>query len=646
MSRIKSKQSTDVCGDCGSTEPMWASINKGILLCNHCCHTHRSLGRHVSIVKSIQKSTWPQSLLTMVFELNNGGVNNIWENQIIKDPKLAKRKPSPTDSLEDKAKFIKAKHQNCEFVFRSQTEDNMVCYENELGKQLHASVRSNNLITSFRLLIQGADPNYFHDEKGSTPLHASVKANQLLQAELLMVYGADPTYPDANGKTAIDYARQTVNKTLMQRLIESQFEVTDKFSHYLCYRKPDHSQGVDFLIPTSGARSHPGSMDKLKKLSNQIFEELVKDVYDEVDRREIEAIWLGSADTIDLSAVPFLPVDPSLSTTRNQSRQKLGRFASPELNALIYDILVDSQRRQKLSDKGQPRQISQLSDDDPLYDSVASDDDYAVVPSEEVLDQNQNNSIVQSERMKNELLSKKLCESADTIKELKSEIGNLKGLIEHLSSENHDLKNRLAQCEVSNFNGNITNKFVSNGNSGPQSLDAYLMSRPQEELNNQFSLSNGKVIADNNNIDIDGKKKGQRPSSMYEARERIRPVTNWQLLKKSKQLESKNQTIMQCTEQVTKGISELWKCIQSGCDNHIQCAEKIRIAVVNLIKALPMENDTVKHLMDSVAQLQTNCVGLENSTSVTSDNFIQKVRSSAYQIAKDTKELVTKYNAH
>lgn len=39
----------------------------------------------------------------------------------------------------------------------------MVCVENELGKQLHGSVRISNLETSFRLLINGADPNYFHD---------------------------------------------------------------------------------------------------------------------------------------------------------------------------------------------------------------------------------------------------------------------------------------------------------------------------------------------------------------------------------------------------------------------------------------------------------------------------------------------------
>lgn len=39
------------------------------------------------------------------------------------------------------------------------------------------------------------------------PLHVAAKANQLLQAELLITYGADPACPDAQGKTAIDYAR-------------------------------------------------------------------------------------------------------------------------------------------------------------------------------------------------------------------------------------------------------------------------------------------------------------------------------------------------------------------------------------------------------------------------------------------------------
>lgn len=67
---------------------------------------------------------------------------------------------------------------------------------------------------------------------------------------------------------------------------------------------------------------------------------------------------MGSADTTAVQCeVPFLPVDPRLSSTRNQSRQKLGRFTSPELMALVYDILTDTQRRQILSEKSNNAKI-------------------------------------------------------------------------------------------------------------------------------------------------------------------------------------------------------------------------------------------------------------------------------------------------
>lgn len=94
---------------------------------------------------------------------------------------MAKRKPSADDPLRyflkicfflylkidlilsTKAAFILMKHQKLAYAFRQNNEDGMLSVENELGKQLHASVRTNNTEVSFRLLTQGADPNYFHD---------------------------------------------------------------------------------------------------------------------------------------------------------------------------------------------------------------------------------------------------------------------------------------------------------------------------------------------------------------------------------------------------------------------------------------------------------------------------------------------------
>ena len=62
--------------------------------------------------------------------------------------------------------------QNLSFVYRP-AKDEPAVTESDLSRQLHSSVRTPNLETSLRLLSQGADPNYYHPEKNSTPLQAS-----------------------------------------------------------------------------------------------------------------------------------------------------------------------------------------------------------------------------------------------------------------------------------------------------------------------------------------------------------------------------------------------------------------------------------------------------------------------------------------
>ena len=49
--------------------------------------------------------------------------------------------------------------------------------------------------------------------------------------------------------------------------------------------------------------------------------------------------------------VPFLPVNPQLSSTRNQGRQKLARFTGKEFATLLVDILTEAGHRQTSSNK-------------------------------------------------------------------------------------------------------------------------------------------------------------------------------------------------------------------------------------------------------------------------------------------------------
>lgn len=51
--------------DFNFVDPTWASINRGVLICDECCSVHRSLGRHISQVKSLTKGQWSPTLLAV-----------------------------------------------------------------------------------------------------------------------------------------------------------------------------------------------------------------------------------------------------------------------------------------------------------------------------------------------------------------------------------------------------------------------------------------------------------------------------------------------------------------------------------------------------------------------------------------------------
>jgi len=260
MPRGKSRLQTEVCGDCGAGDPSWASINRGILLCADCCSVHRSLGRHISIVKSLRQGNWEPSVLNFVNSLNAHGANSVWEHHLLDGSTNSTggkhvprwRKPTPKDALHPtKSDFIKAKHVNLTFVLKPSLQDDddgngsAGCLEQELSRQLHASVRTSNLETSLRFLVQGADPNYYHEDKLSTPLHMAAKFGQASQIEMLLIYGADVNALDGNGMTPLELARANNHNTIAERLLDAMYDVTDRIITFLGGKKPDHAVSLD-----------------------------------------------------------------------------------------------------------------------------------------------------------------------------------------------------------------------------------------------------------------------------------------------------------------------------------------------------------------------------------------------------------------
>ncbi|MEQ2220707.1 glycerophosphoinositol permease [Ilyodon furcidens] len=599
------------------------------------------------------------------------------------------------------------------FVHRVPCRDDDSSTAKDLSKQLHSSVRTGNLETCLRLLSLGAQANFFHPEKGNTPLHVAARAGQVSQAELLTVYGADPGALDNNGKTPIDYAREVGNYDLADRLVEVQYELTDRLAFYLCGRKPDHKNGEHFIVPQMADSSADltelakAAKRKLQSLSNHLFEELAMDVYDEVDRRETDAVWLATQNhstlVTETTLVPFLPVNPEYSSTRNQGRQKLARFNAHEFATLVIDILSDAKRRQQGNSVGSPKDNVELilkgvavrhSSD---YDSVASDEDTdQELPSSKgdrtkSLDSDLSDGpITMHEYMEvktaltaSEAKIQQLLKANDN---LNDELRLMQKKLQSLQSENTSLRRQVttnvyqtpsstdypdpsspsalkrrqsarASRPMSMYEtGSGLKPYLSKGETpypeeGLPSLQPF--SPHTSKLEKQSSVPESDYDNTFNDSEMDDSgfgRRGRLRSSGWLGEGSSIPELDDLEMEPDPTLPS-TEDVIRKTEQITKNIQELLRAAQDNKhDSFLPCSERIHVAVTEMAALFPKRprSETVRGslrlLTTSACRLQNECrkaAPLDGCSGPDMQLVTQQVIQCAYDIAKAAKQLVT-----
>jgi Arf-GAP/SH3 domain/ANK repeat/PH domain-containing protein len=165
------------CADCDSDSKVdWVSINLGIVICIECSGIHRSLGTHVTKVRSLtlDPNAFTPDVIELLLTIGNRVSNMVWEAKL--DRSL---KPGPQSSREQRLRFITAKYVERAYV---QPITATLSHYATADETLMASIKKNDIQNVLYALALRANPNAI-DRSRSTP------------AVFLALAAADPASP-------------------------------------------------------------------------------------------------------------------------------------------------------------------------------------------------------------------------------------------------------------------------------------------------------------------------------------------------------------------------------------------------------------------------------------------------------------------
>ncbi|KAL9605109.1 MAG: hypothetical protein Q9219_000043 [cf. Caloplaca sp. 3 TL-2023] len=142
------------CADCGSNaRTEWVSINLAIVLCIECSGIHRSLGTHISKVRSLTLDTtsFTTDIVELLLLVGNRVSNMVWEAKLDQSTK-----PMPQATRDQRLRFITSKYVDRAYVTPIAST---ISHYTSPDDTLIASIKKNDVQGVLYALALQANPN-------------------------------------------------------------------------------------------------------------------------------------------------------------------------------------------------------------------------------------------------------------------------------------------------------------------------------------------------------------------------------------------------------------------------------------------------------------------------------------------------------